>query len=823
MGRFSMYQFCFIFCILMLILPFDGRSAALALSDQTKSQPEELSLPDQKTNAKEHMKMASASFDAQNFIKAIEYGQLCVPFFEKTNDIETLAGLYNLLSSAHFCIGNSEMSDKYSDKCIELAEKHHILDVLNKQYYNRGAIALYRGDYSHSMDFAFKALNIAKKNNHSVYMAYCYDLLGNLSQKMAKHREAIHYFDLSRTIYLENDNNTSIGQNYYNSATVYFSLNQMDSARYCYYKALEYYTEDESVEGMTIAYTGLANYYMMEEKLDSAQILIEKGLKMALLSESKKDLSLSYNIAGLISFQKGHHQKALDHYRKAMFLALQIGNREAEAIVKQNLGRNFAAIQQFDSAYYYLSQSFAIKDSIDQLGEVQKRAYTFAEHYVKDQHEKEKKAEQLKRRLLLIIEGLCMMVIIILSIFIGYMSVRQRKIKSINAELNKYKADLEHALQDKTRELVLSEQQILNLSNNLPNGAIFRFSFGNEHEGKMLFVSSGWNEMTGEPVESPENSLLLFQNGIHPDDSHDLLKAINHAIHHHTILDEVFRFYRNKTELRWFHVRAVAITGDDGLSYLDGYLVDETKQKYFEQDLISAKNKAEEADKLKSAFLSNISHEVRTPMNAIVGFSSLLYSVHLPPARQASYLELVQENCQKLLQLIDDIVDIAKIEANQLIFCMDEFPLSKIMTAVKEYVEPIVETRYPFVELWIDESLQNSELKIHTDFLRLRQIFVKLIENAFQFTEKGFVRCSFLPDKPDIVHFYVMDTGSGISQENKEIIFQNFRQIDQYSDGTGLGLSIVKKLLLQMGGDIWVESELGVGSTFHFTIPVKGK
>ena len=100
---------------------------------------------------------------------------------------------------------------------------------------------------------------------------------------------------------------------------------------------------------------------------------------------------------------------------------------------------------------------------------------------------------------------------------------------------------------------------------------------------------------------------------------------------------------------------------------------------------------------------------------------------------------------------------------------------------------------------------------------------MNLIENALKFTEKGFIRCGYLLDRPDAAHFYVMDTGSGISQENKEIIFQNFRQIDQYSDGTGLGLSIVKKLLLQMGGDIWVESELGVGSTFHFTIPVKGK
>jgi signal transduction histidine kinase/Tfp pilus assembly protein PilF len=770
--------------------------------------------------ARAQFMVAWTNYDAQNYHKSIEYGKLCESFFEKSDDYNRLAGVYNLLSSAYFCINNPEMSDMYSDKSIETAEKYQILDILNKQYYNRGAIAFYRGDYSRAMVFALKALDIAKKNNNPGYMAYCYDLMGNLSLEMLEYRKAIDYIALSREIYLAEGDKKSIGQNYYNTANIYIDLKQLDSSRLYYRKALEYYREAESADGLSLAYAGLARCHNMNGKLDSAQIYIEKGLKSGLLSESKKDLSIIYSEAGVIFAKQGDHQKAMGYYRKALALANQTGNKEMESIVNQDIGRSYAALQQPDSAYRYLSQAVTIKDSLNRPDDVQKSAYAFAEHNIKEGLEKEKEVERQKRQSWLIIMCLCIIVIAILSIFIRSLSLRQRKIKSINAELSKYKSDLEHILQDKTRKLILSEQQILNLSNNLPNGAIFRFAFENEREGQMLYVSSGWEELTGQSIEVAKDAIFFFQNRIHPDDSRELLKALAHAIHNRTMLDMVYRFYKNNTELRWFHIRAVAIAGDDGLTYLDGYQVDETMQKHFEQELVAAKDKAEESDKLKSAFLANMSHEIRTPMNVIIGFSALLSNAQLPPERQHTYLELIQENCQNLLRLIDDIVDISKIEADQLDLRMETFPLSKIMTSIKEYFEPIIDAKYPFVEFWIDENSQDSPLIIHADVFRLKQIFVNLIENALKFTEKGFVRCGHLLDRPGVIHFYVMDTGAGISHENIETIFQNFRKLDQYSSGTGLGLSIVKRLLLQMGGVIWVESEPGVGSTFHFTLPL---
>jgi signal transduction histidine kinase/Tfp pilus assembly protein PilF len=715
--------------------------------------------------------LASTHFDAYNFTKSIEYGKLCKPYFENSNDFEKLASLYNLLSSAYFNIGNAEMSDMYSDKSIELAEKHQIFDVLFKQYYNRGAIAFYRSDYFNSMGFAFKALEIAKKDNQSFYMAYCYELLGTISHKISEYRKALNYHKLSQKIYYNDGDKMFIGQNYHNMAIIYQDLNRLDSARLCYYKALDNFREAESAYGLAVVYTGLAGYYRLEGKLDSAKIFIEEGLKAALLSESTKDLFHSYNTAGDIAFQQDNYPKALQYHNKALYWALQNGNRDFESVVKQNISKDHAAIRRFDSAYHYLSQSYTLKDSIYRLDEVQKRAYTFAEHSVKEQLAKEMEAERLQRRLWNIIMGLSLLVIVILSIFIRLMYVRQKKIKTINDELNLYKSELEFTLQGKTRELVQSEQQILNLSNNLPNGAIFRFAFENGRNGKTLFLSSGWEELTGQSIEDADNSLSFFQSRIHPDDKRKMLKAITHAINNHNILNATYRFYKKTDNLRWFHVRAVAIEGDDGLTYLDGYMVDETEQKYFEQELVVARDKAEESDKLKSAFLANMSHEIRTPMNAIIGFSTLLSNTQLPEERKQSYLGLVQDNCQTLLHLIDDIVDISKIEANQLTLITETAPLSKIMTSVRDHFEPIIDASYPFVELCIDEDLLNSSLPVNTDIFRLKQIFLHLIENALKFTEKGFVNCGCLFDRTDAVHFYITDTGCGIAPEEIDIIF----------------------------------------------------
>jgi signal transduction histidine kinase len=766
------------------------------------------------------LKLTYIHHNLQNYHKSIEYGELCLPYFEEVEDSKTLASICNSLSASYFYIGNVRQSDYYANKSIELAEKYNIKDILIKQYYNRGAILFYRGNYSSSMEYAVKALKEAEDSNNPVYAAACYDLMGSLSRSVDEYPDALNYFRRSQQIYIQSKDMNHLGYNYCNIGDIYRSMMKIDTAFICYRKALDCFQQSESSHGISTAYFGISKCYVDHQKYDSAQVYIEKCLKIGLISETQKELAFFHGEAGNISFLQGKYDDALTYLYKSLPIARQYGFQDVEEYTSKLMGQVYAALHEYDSAYHYFASVIALKDSVNSKNIITQKAYQFAKYNVKEQFGSEIKAEQQRKKLWFVIFGLCLIAILILSLVIRILSVRKNKMQLINSELNRYRSDLENMVKNKTQELILTEQQMLNLSNNLPNGAIFRFGFENERKGKTLYVSSGWEELTGQSLESARDTVFFFQNRIHPDDSRELLNQLAFAIRNYSIFDVVYRYYKDNTEMRWFHVRAVAIPGNDGLTYLDGYQVDETEQKYFEQELVAAKEKAEESDRLKSAFLANMSHEIRTPMNAIIGFSSLLSNGLLPENRQKTYLDLIQENCQHLLRLIDDIVDISKIEAEQLNLRMENCRISEIMKNIKEHFMPLIESKYSHVELWIDESSENTPLMVYTDVFRLKQIFQNLIENSLKFTDKGFIRCGHMLDNANMVHFFVMDTGVGIAPENIDLIFQSFRKVDPHSGGTGLGLSIVKRLLLQMGGTIWVESEPGVGSTFHFTVPL---
>ncbi|MFW6095345.1 MAG: ATP-binding protein [Bacteroidota bacterium] len=249
-----------------------------------------------------------------------------------------------------------------------------------------------------------------------------------------------------------------------------------------------------------------------------------------------------------------------------------------------------------------------------------------------------------------------------------------------------------------------------------------------------------------------------------------------------------------------------------------------TERKKYEEQLKIAKEKAEESDKLKSAFLANMSHEIRTPLNGILGFSYLLSKEELKKSQKEKFNKIIKHNGKQLLNIINDILDISKIEAHQLTLYNSAFSLNEMM---KE-----IETLYLNNEKLIKKQIKfSSHLGLNTnndliiaDRERIMQILQNLINNAIKFTDKGEIEFGY-EQKEQKLKFYVKDTGSGIPKEKQKDIFERFSQEKknhkQNVDGTGLGLSIAKGLLDLMGGKIWVESEVEKGSTFYFTIPLK--
>jgi PAS domain S-box-containing protein len=245
--------------------------------------------------------------------------------------------------------------------------------------------------------------------------------------------------------------------------------------------------------------------------------------------------------------------------------------------------------------------------------------------------------------------------------------------------------------------------------------------------------------------------------------------------------------------------------------------------------LLQSKEKAEESDRLKSAFLSNMSHEIRTPMNAITGFAQLLKDPATPREATDQYIDIIINKGNLLLNIINDIIDISKVEAGKIEIIKSGCNIDEMFIDLYATFENVKKTgKKSHIDLRFVKPDFDSDITIYTDPFRLKQILTNLIDNAIKFTERGFVEFGYsviLEAKRPRIRFYVHDSGIGIPEEKQKLVFNRFRQIEDSHTrrfgGTGLGLTISKKLVELLSGDLKVESQEGEGSTFFFAIPFK--
>ncbi|MBN2805256.1 MAG: hypothetical protein JXR22_01240 [Prolixibacteraceae bacterium] len=238
------------------------------------------------------------------------------------------------------------------------------------------------------------------------------------------------------------------------------------------------------------------------------------------------------------------------------------------------------------------------------------------------------------------------------------------------------------------------------------------------------------------------------------------------------------------------------------------------------KELLSAKELAEQSDQLKSAFLANMSHEIRTPMNGILGFAELLKEPDLCDERQIKYLNIIEKSGARMLSIINDIVDISKIESGQMKVTISETNVNQQIGFIYNFFK--LEAAQKGLTIFMKNIDSEHETLLKTDREKLYAILTNLVKNAIKFTKTGSIEIGF-NKKEEFLEFFVRDTGVGISPEKVEVIFERFRQgsvlLTRNYEGSGLGLTISKAYVEMLGGKIWVESNPEKGSTFYFTIP----
>ena len=350
-------------------------------------------------------------------------------------------------------------------------------------------------------------------------------------------------------------------------------------------------------------------------------------------------------------------------------------------------------------------------------------------------------------------------------------------------------------------------------------------------QGKIVYVSPMTKGLfrIGDDVGIDS---LVFDSFVHPHDLRKALELFQSIVEGYESVRPQLLLMRNDGSEFFGEISSAAVKDDKGqITSVIMVIRDITQRKMNETELIRAKEKAEESDKLKSAFLANMSHEIRTPINGIIGFLNFLADDNLSPKRRSDYVSVVNNSSIQLVKLIDDIIDIAKIEAKQLSICPVVFCLNEFMNELQVFFDTYLHTNNKDkIVLILDDSQFIEPDVIFVDPMRLRQVLTNLIGNAIKFTEKGYIGFGYRSLPPDKLEFWVEDSGIGLPADQLGVIFERFRQVELANNrkygGTGLGLTISQSLVQMMGGDISVESVEGEGSTFRFTIsylPVSAK
>lgn len=666
-------------------------------------------------------------------------------------------------------------------------QRFHDSIHIAKSMYEIGKVYTLLEDYERALAYHFNALYLREYDSNLSVRAMSYLELGNILMQQNEYWRSLDFLLNARTIF------EGTGDSSFLSATM-ISLGELMLKMQRYNEAFEHL--DRAIDFSTQE-SEKATIMLLKASLLQQQNMPEKALQIALQAdkplEEARDFSrlLSlHNLLADIYQSKGDLKKALFHIKHL-----------------NAFGDSLRAIQRLEEItrlqFRHETQQLEASNEILKL--------------------QLKEADFRSRNKGYLIAILLFAILIAIGILVLYRNKRasiqlqqlnamlEQKVQERTAELHKRSKELEKTY----AALKKSEAMFRAINETVPLGIAVTDIHGRVNLFNPPLIALGFDNK-----ELLDQSWLLH---IVPEEREKIMNIWEGAHKHRKPIPEMlFRIALNN-RLKWLRMRGMCLELEEGFSGMVIVMEDFSDIKKVEQELIKAKEKAEDSDRLKSAFLANMSHEIRTPMNAILGFADLLPSMEYTEQEKKEFINTIQSSGQLLLNLINDIIDISKIEAGELKIIPTTFELGELMETLRHaFLKQLDHAEKQHIRLILSNREACHNYTIHTDKFRLQQILTNLLSNAIKFTKEGQIEFGVIRIS-DQYEFYVKDTGIGIPSSKLDIIFERFRQADdshtkQYG-GTGLGLAISKHLTHLLGGKIWVESVEGKGTSFYFTLP----
>ena len=773
MNKFKIIILCLFFFSVNIFLSATNQNRIDSLKTKLKNSNDSVKIIIYNQLAKEHF------FNSP--IKSQSYAEFALLLAKETNSIQGQAIALNNLGESNYFQNKYKKSLNYYFKSLFLFKELNDIKKVSELSINIGNAYSQLAEYDKALKYLENALIIQQEMNSKEDIALIYNYIGLVYDYKSEYKEALEYFLKALKIEEELGNKEGISNVLNNMANIYSLWRNYEKALFYYLKSLKIEEELENKGGIAVALNNIGIVYHDWKNYDKALEYYEKGLDIEKELKNKSGIAKSLNNIAIIFDEKGEHEKALEYYTQSLKLEEELNNKIGISIALSNIGEHYEEKGNYNKTLEYYQKSLKIDKEINNSVGFGQTYNQLGNLYVKlKDYNKALKYYNNSQKIVKPLN-------IIETITENY-----KGLANTYALLGNYKKTFHYS----------------NLYHNLKDSI-----FNKSMHKQLTIIQSGFE------IEKRENEIEILNKNkqlqeLEIKENQNKLKnqrILMFALVAGIIVVIVFAiiFFRQ------LHQRNKA----NKLLKLQNIEIKENRLK-----LIKSKEKAEESDRLKSAFLANMSHEIRTPMNGILGFVELLNKDDIDNEQKSSYINLIKENGRQLLNLINDIIDISKIEAGQLKINKTDCDINKVLSEVYQFFsenKDIYDNHE--IEFCLNKKNKIENLFISVDELRLKQVFINLIGNAFKYTDKGYIEFGYSFLNKKIIQFYVKDTGIGIPEDKFEFIFDRFRQVDdsftRKYGGTGLGLAISRKLINLMDGRMWVESVAGKGSTFFFSLP----